>query len=95
MRGVGLIEKREDVANVVVKTGAGGVPVYVKDLGEVVEGKSIRQGAVTADAAGEVVTGMAIMSCSITSPSRTPASKPRATISNSSSVMVMSRVTSG
>jgi cobalt-zinc-cadmium resistance protein CzcA len=61
LRGVGLIEKREDIANIVVKTGAEGVPVFVKDLGEIVEGKGIRQGAVTADGEGEVVTGMAIM----------------------------------
>ncbi|MCW5960389.1 MAG: efflux RND transporter permease subunit [Pyrinomonadaceae bacterium] len=61
LRGVGLIEKMDDISNIVVKTGADGVPVYVKDLGEVVEGKGIRQGAVTADGEGEIVSGMAIM----------------------------------
>lgn len=61
LRGVGLVEKAEDIANIVVKTGKEGVPVFVKDLGEIVEGKSIRQGAATADGEGEVVTGMAIM----------------------------------
>lgn len=61
LRGVGLVEKAEDIANIVVKTGSGGVPIFIKDLGEVVEGKEIRQGAVTADGKGEVVTGMAIM----------------------------------
>lgn len=61
LRGVGLIEKPDDIANVVVKTGPEGVPVYVKDLGAVTEGKGIRQGAVSADGQGEIVSGMAIM----------------------------------
>jgi cobalt-zinc-cadmium resistance protein CzcA len=61
LRGVGLVENAEDIANIVLKTGKEGVPVFVKDVGEVVEGKGIRQGAVTADGKGEVVTGMAIM----------------------------------
>lgn len=61
LRGVGLVETIEDIGNIVVKTGKEGVPVLVRDLGEIVEGKGIRQGAATADGEGEVVTGMAIM----------------------------------
>ena len=61
LRGVGLVEKMDDISNIVVKTGAEGVPVFVKDLGEIVEGQSIRQGAVSSDGAGEIVSGMAIM----------------------------------
>lgn len=61
LRGIGLVEKTEDIANIVVKTGKDGVPIFVKDLGEIVEGKGIRQGAVTANGEGEVVSGMAIM----------------------------------
>lgn len=61
LRGVGLVEKPDDIANIVVKTGPEGVPVYVKDLGEIVEGQGIRQGAASADGEGEIVTGMAIM----------------------------------
>jgi cobalt-zinc-cadmium resistance protein CzcA len=61
LRGVGLVENTEDIANIVVKTGKEGVPVFVKDLGEIVEGKAIRQGAVSADGEGEIVSGMAIM----------------------------------
>ncbi len=61
LRGVGLVENTEDVANIVVKTGKEGVPIFVKDLGEIVEGKGIRQGAVTAGGKGEIVSGMAIM----------------------------------
>ncbi|MDQ3802352.1 MAG: CusA/CzcA family heavy metal efflux RND transporter [Acidobacteriota bacterium] len=61
LRGIGLIESAEDIRNVVVKTGREGVPVYVRDLGEVVEGATVRQGAVTADGEGEIVAGIAMM----------------------------------
>ena len=61
LRGVGLVEKPEDIANIIVKTGKEGVPIFVRDLGEIVEGKGIRQGAVTAGGEGEIVSGMAIM----------------------------------
>jgi heavy metal efflux system protein len=61
LRGLGLIESAEDIRNVVVKTGREGVPVYVRDLGEVVEGATVRQGAVTADGEGEIVAGIAMM----------------------------------
>lgn len=61
MRGIGLVEKAEDVSNIVVKTGAEGVPVYVRDVAEVVEGSTVRQGAVTADGKGEIVAGIVLM----------------------------------
>lgn len=61
LRGVGLVEKMDDITNIVVKTGNEGVPIYVKDLGEIVEGQSIRQGAVSTNGEGEIVSGMAIM----------------------------------
>ena len=61
LRGLGLVDNTEDIGNIVVKTGKEGVPIFVKDLGEIVEGKGIRQGAASADGEGEIVTGMAIM----------------------------------
>ncbi len=61
LRGIGLVESANDIANIVVKTGKEGVPVYVRDLGEVVEGATVRQGAVTADGQGEIVAGIAMM----------------------------------
>ncbi|QQS33477.1 MAG: efflux RND transporter permease subunit [Acidobacteriota bacterium] len=61
LRGLGLVEKADDVANIVVKTGTDGVPVYVRDVAEVVEGSTVRQGAVTADGKGEIVAGIALM----------------------------------
>lgn len=61
LRGLGLVEKAEDAANIVVKTGKEGVPIFVRDLGEVVEGAGVRQGAATADGKGEIVTGTTMM----------------------------------
>ena len=61
LRGIGLIETAEDIRNIVVKTGKEGVPVYVGDVGQVIEGATVRQGAVTAEGEGEIVAGIAMM----------------------------------
>lgn len=61
LRGIGLVEKIEDIENIVVKTGKEGVPVYVRDVAEVVQGSTVRQGAVTADGKGEIVAGIVLM----------------------------------
>src|SRR5215216_3157399 len=61
LRGIGLAQSAEDIANIIVKTGKEGVPVYVRDVGEVVTGATLRQGAAVADGQGEIVTGIAIM----------------------------------
>jgi heavy metal efflux system protein len=61
LRGIGLVESKEDIASIVVKTGKEGVPIFVRDIGEVVEGATVRQGAVTADGEGEIVAGIALM----------------------------------
>ncbi len=61
LRGIGLVEKSEDISNIVIKTGREGVPVYVRHVAKVVEGSAVRQGAVTADGKGEIVAGIAMM----------------------------------
>lgn len=61
LRGIGLVEKPDDINNIIVKAGAEGVPVYVRDVGEVVTGATVRQGAVTANGEGEVVIGIVLM----------------------------------
>ena len=43
LRGIGLAQSTADIANIVVKTGKEGVPVYVRDLGEVITEAAIRQ----------------------------------------------------
>jgi cobalt-zinc-cadmium resistance protein CzcA len=61
LRGIGLVTSVDDIRNIVVKTGKEGVPIYVRDVGEVVTGATVRQGAVTADGRGEIVAGIAMM----------------------------------
>ncbi|HQU92577.1 MAG TPA: CusA/CzcA family heavy metal efflux RND transporter [Pyrinomonadaceae bacterium] len=61
LRGIGLVENPEDIGSIVVKTGAEGVPVYVRDVGEIVEGATVRQGAVTSEGKGEIVAGIVLM----------------------------------
>ncbi|MBI3650267.1 MAG: efflux RND transporter permease subunit [Acidobacteria bacterium] len=61
LRGIGLAQSAKDIARIIVKTGKDGVPIYVRDVGEVVTGATLRQGAAVADGQGEIVTGIAIM----------------------------------
>jgi cobalt-zinc-cadmium resistance protein CzcA len=61
LRGIGLVQNAEDIGNIVVKTAREGIPVYVKDLSDIVIGATVRQGAVTADGSGEIVAGIAMM----------------------------------
>lgn len=61
LRGIGLVASPDDIANIIVKTGKEGVPVYVRDVGEIVTGATVRQGAVTAEGDGEIVAGIAMM----------------------------------
>ncbi|MEX1129828.1 MAG: CusA/CzcA family heavy metal efflux RND transporter [Vicinamibacterales bacterium] len=61
IRAEGLVEKLSDIDNIVVKAEQGGTPVYIKNLGTTVFAPRIRQGAVTRDGRGEVVTGVVMM----------------------------------
>jgi heavy metal efflux system protein len=61
LRGIGLVTSAQDIANIVVKTGKDGTPIYVRDVAEVVTGAAVRQGATIADGQGEIVAGIAIM----------------------------------
>jgi len=60
VQGVGLVEHPRDIERVVV-AARDGVPVRVRDVAQVREGRSIRRGAVTADGQGEVVLGLGFM----------------------------------
>ncbi len=61
IRGEGLIERLDDVRQVVVASGRDKRPVTVGDLGRVAFAPMVRQGAVTRDGRGEVVVGIAMM----------------------------------
>jgi cobalt-zinc-cadmium resistance protein CzcA len=61
VRGVALYEDLDDIREVVVTTTPEGTPITVGMLGAVEFSPMIRQGAVTRDGRGEVVTGIAMM----------------------------------
>jgi len=60
VQGVGRLETLEEVGAVVV-AARDGAPIYVRDVGPVVEGHEIRRGAVTQGGQGETVLGLGFM----------------------------------
>ena len=60
VRGVGLVTTLEEVGNIVINA-KDGVPLYVRDIGEVIDGHEIRRGAVTYEGKGEAVLGLGFM----------------------------------
>jgi cobalt-zinc-cadmium resistance protein CzcA len=63
VRGLGRFDgerAQEQIGQVVIKSSAG-APVLVRDVATVEVGPAVRQGAVTKDGQGEVVSGMVIM----------------------------------
>ncbi|MGB0717116.1 MAG: efflux RND transporter permease subunit [Phycisphaerae bacterium] len=60
VQGVGILESLEQIENVVIKA-EDGVPVFIHQIGMVVEGHEIRRGAVTYGAQGEAVLGLGFM----------------------------------
>ena len=60
VRGLGLVKTTEDLKNIII-TSRDGTPIFVKDVANVMLGPEVRQGAVTKDGKGEVVTGIVLM----------------------------------
>jgi len=61
LRGIGQIRSLDDVRRTVIRATSSGVPVMVDDVAEVGDGPELRQGAVSRDAKGEVVSGIVMM----------------------------------
>src|SRR5690606_12958760 len=59
LHGIGRFESTDDIGRVVIEAH-GGTPVRVADVGVVALGALPRQGAVTKDGEGEVVSGMVL-----------------------------------
>src|SRR5258707_467980 len=59
VRGLGLVKDVEDIKNIVLDSRSG-TPIRVSDVARVEIGNEIRQGAVTKDGKGEVVTGIVL-----------------------------------
>ncbi len=61
IRGEAMLTGIGDIENVVLRTRTGDAPTLLKDVAEVVIAPLTRQGAVTRDGRGEVVTGLVMM----------------------------------
>ncbi len=61
VRGHGYIKSIADLESVPVKVGEGGVPVFVRDLGDVHLGPEPRRGIAELNGQGEVVGGIVVM----------------------------------
>lgn len=59
VRGIGMVRNLEDVKRTVI-TAEDGTPIRVRDVADVVVGPEVRQGAVTMDGKGEVVSGIVL-----------------------------------
>ena len=60
VRGIGLLQSIQDIGNIVV-TARNGVPIYINNVASVQTGSEIRQGSVSEDGKGEIVTGITIL----------------------------------
>ena len=60
IRGFGQINTIKDIENIIVKN-VENKPVFIRDIAQVEIGTQIRQGGVTQDGKGEVVTGIVMM----------------------------------
>ncbi|MBP7149137.1 MAG: efflux RND transporter permease subunit [Acidobacteria bacterium] len=61
VRGRGYARSVEDFSKIVVKTGSGGVPVLLQDVGRVELGPEIRRGVADLDGLGDHVGGIVLM----------------------------------
>jgi cobalt-zinc-cadmium resistance protein CzcA len=60
VRGIGLIRSLQDIERIVVKE-AGGTPVFVADVAQVLVGHAVRHGATVLNGDREVVSGIVLM----------------------------------
>ncbi|MNS23317.1 Cation efflux system protein CusA [compost metagenome] len=61
VRGLGYVKSTQDLERVLVKTGPGGIPVYVGQVATVQLGADQRRGLLDKDGEGEVVGGIVVM----------------------------------
>lgn len=61
LRGESMLQSTDDISKVVIRSQANDAPILVKDVATVELAPLARQGAVTRDGRGEVVTGMVLM----------------------------------
>jgi cobalt-zinc-cadmium resistance protein CzcA len=60
VRGLGRVNSLDDISNILIEK-KGEAPITIRNVATVEYGKALRQGAVTKDGKGEVVTGIVMM----------------------------------
>ena len=61
LRGLGQATSAEDLKRTVIRSSTSGVPVLIGDVADVRYGAELRQGAVSRDGTGEVMSGIVMM----------------------------------
>ena len=61
VRGRGYARSTEDLGNIALASNDSGIPIRVRDVGEVVLGPDIRRGVADLDGRGDVVAGIVVM----------------------------------
>lgn len=61
IRGIGLATSLEDIRNIAVKTNAGTVPVFIRDVANVQMGSALRYGAMSYNGEVDAVGGVVMM----------------------------------
>jgi Cu(I)/Ag(I) efflux system membrane protein CusA/SilA len=61
VRGRGYARSEDDIGNIALMTSPGGVPVRVRDVGQVVLGPDLRRGVADWNGTGDTVSGIVIM----------------------------------
>jgi Cu(I)/Ag(I) efflux system membrane protein CusA/SilA len=61
VRGRGYIHSSEDIAKIVLSTSVNGVPIEVRDVGNVVLGPDLRRGIADWNGTGDTVSGIVVM----------------------------------
>lgn len=61
VRARGYVKSREDIENVVVRANKNGIPIYVKNIANVIIGPQLRRGVADLNAEGDTVGGIVVM----------------------------------
>ncbi len=61
IRGEGLVQTRDDIGDIVIAADDDGTPIYLRHVAAVELAPMVRQGAVTRDGRGEIVSGIVMM----------------------------------
>ena len=61
VRARGYVKSRTDIENIVVKSSRNGIPIYIKNVANVVIGPQIRRGVADLNAQGDTVGGIVVM----------------------------------